>query len=164
MRSGEVSLLRFKFPLFMHGPQRIFQADLFLFFFPQTLASSSRSASPTGRSSTSSSTRCACGGGASASATYSAAWAGPSIPSRRAHKRKNRHGIKSCILCESLSSQEYEHQLTFNHPRVDPGITERCGWRMTSSFRAVVFMDRRSRSYSPNSGASPLPTINTKSA
>ena len=77
-------------PIYARPPKN-FQADLFLFFFPQTLASSSRSASPTGRSSTSSSTRCACGGGASASATCSAAWAGPSIPSRRALLGRRRH-------------------------------------------------------------------------
>ena len=33
MRSGEVSLLRFKFPLFMHGPQRIFKLTFFFFSF-----------------------------------------------------------------------------------------------------------------------------------
>lgn len=64
--------------------------------------------------------------------------------------------------CVNMSPMELARMnYTFSHRRVDPGGTERSGWSSTSSFRAVVFMDSSSLSYSPREGSSPIPTTIT---
>lgn len=54
--------------------------------------------------------------------------------------------------------------LTLSHSLVEPGTTDRSGWIRTSSFRAVIFIDCSSFSYSPRLGSSPIPTTMIQSA
>lgn len=86
------------------------------------------------------------------------------------NSREARHEGVGGSRVDSVARGHYKTQKgarvrpTLSHSLVEPGTTDLSGWSKTSSFRAVIFIDCSSFSYSPRLGSSPIPTTMIQSA